>query len=67
MTAYTEGVRLDRTEAFKGSQRARQIYGELLAAAEDLLALVKTRKGKTNKDNAKLTSQIRNLIEKWKE
>ena len=40
--------------------------GELLAAAEDLLRLVKSRRGMTNKDNAKLTSQIRSLIEKWK-
>ena len=66
MTAYTEGVKIDREASFKGSQRAKQVYGELLAAAEDLLALVKTRKGRTNKDNAKLTAQIRNLIEKWK-
>ena len=66
LTAYTEGVKIDRAASFKGSQRARQVYGELLAAAEALLALVKTRKGCTNKDNAKLTAQIRNLIEKWK-
>ena len=66
MTVYTEGVRIDRAAAFKGSQRAKQVYGELLAAAEELLALVKTRKGCTNKDNAKLTAQIRSLINKWK-
>ncbi len=66
LTAYTEGVKIDRAAAFKGSQRARQVYGELLAAAEELLALVKTRKGRTNKDNAKLTAQIRSLIEKWR-
>ena len=66
LTAYTEGVKIDREASFKGSQRAKQVYGELLAAAEDLLALVKTRKGRTNKDNAKLTAQIRSLIEKWK-
>ena len=66
LTAYTEGVKIDRAAAFKGSQRAKQVYGELLAAAEELLALVKTRKGRTNKDNAKLTAQIRNLIDKWK-
>jgi len=66
ITAYTEGVKIDRTAAYKGSQRAKQVYNELLAAAEELLALVKTRKGKTNKDNAKLTAQIRSLIEKWK-
>ena len=66
LTAYTEGVKIDRAASFKGSQRARQVYGELLAAAEALLALVKTRKGCANKDNAKLTAQIRSLIEKWK-
>ncbi len=66
LTAYTEGVKIDRAAAFKGNQRARQVYGELLAAAEELLALVRQRKGRTNKDNAKLTAQIRSLIEKWK-
>ncbi len=66
MTAYTEGVKIDRAASFKGGQRAKQVYGELLAAAEALLALVRTRKGCTNKDNAKLAGQIRNLIEKWK-
>ena len=66
LTAYTEGVKIDRKAAFKGSQRTRQVYGELLAAAEALLALVKSRKGSPNKDNAKLTAQIRSLIEKWK-
>ena len=66
LTVYTEGVKIDREAAFKGSQRARQVYGELLAAAEELLALVKTRRSKTNKDNAKLTAQIRSLINKWK-
>ena len=66
LTDYTEGVKIDRAAAFKGSQRAKQVYGELLAAAEALLALVKTRKGRTNKDNAKMTAQIRSLIEKWK-
>ena len=66
LTAYTEGVKIDRAAVFKGSQRAKQVYGELLAAAEDLLALVRQRKGRTNKDNAKLTGQIRSLINKWK-
>ena len=66
LTAYTEGVKIDRAAAFRGSQRTRQVYGELLAAAEALLALAKSRKGCANKDNAKLTAQIRSLIEKWK-
>ena len=67
MTAYTEGVKIDREAAFKGSQRAKQVYGELLAASEELLALVKSRKSKTNKENAKLTAQIRSLIQKWRD
>lgn len=67
VTAYTEGVKIDREAAFKGSQRARQVYRELLAAAEELLALVKQRRSCTNKDNAKLTAQIRNLVNKWKD
>ena len=66
MTVYTEGKPIDRVQVFKGSQRARQVYDELLAAAEDLLRLVKKRRGMTNKENAKLTSQIRSLIEKWR-
>jgi len=66
MTAYSEGKRIDRAQAFKGSQRAKAVYDELVAAAEDLLRLVKSRRGMTNKDNAKLTSAIRSLIEKWR-
>ena len=66
ITVYTEGVKIDRTQVFKGGQRAKQVYEELVAAAEELLALVKTRRGNTNKDNAKLTDQIRSLIKKWK-
>ena len=66
MTAFTQGVKIDRAAVFKGSQRAKQIYGELVAAAGDLLKLVQGFRGRSNKDNAKLTAQIRSLIEKWK-
>ena len=66
MTIYTDAKPIDRVQIFKGSQRAKQVYEELLAAAEDLLRLVRGRRGMTNKDNAKLTSQIRSLIDKWK-
>ena len=66
LTAYTEGKKIDRAAAFKGGQRAKAVYDEMVAAAEALLALVKLRRGNTNKDNAKLTGQIRSLIEKWK-
>ena len=64
MTVYAEGTPVRKEK--KGSTRAGAVYGDLLAAAEALLALVKTRKGCANKDNAKLTAQIRSLIEKWK-
>jgi metallo-beta-lactamase family protein len=67
MTVYTEGKKIDRTQIYKGSARANAIYNELVLAASQLLALVKGRKGKTNKDNARLTSQIRQLCEKWKD
>ena len=66
MTVYTDSKLIHREQLMKGSARARAVYGDLLAAAEALLAFVKTCKGRTNKDNAKLASQIRALIEKWK-
>ena len=66
MTVFTDCKPVSRTQVLKGTARAAAVYGELLAAAEGLLALVKKRRGCTNKDNAKLTAQIRNLIEKWK-
>ncbi len=66
MTVFADSKPIRREEMAKGSARARAVYGELLTAAEALLAFVKTCKGRTNKDNAKLASQIRNLIEKWK-
>ena len=66
MTAYASSRPINRAQVSKGSARARAVYGDLLAAAEALLMLVKTCKGRTNKDNAKFASQIRSLIEKWK-
>ena len=66
MTAYAGSRPIKHEKPFRGSPRAQAVYGDLLAAAEALLAFVKTCKGRTNKDNAKLASQIRNLIEKWK-
>ena len=66
MTIYTEGKKIDRTVNAKGTQRAQAVFDELVAAAEELLRLVKRRRSMTNKDNAKLTDQIRSLINKWK-
>ena len=64
MTVYTDSIPIRREK--KGSARASAVYGELLAAAESLLAFVKTCKGRANKENAKFASQIRALLEKWK-
>ena len=66
MTVFADSKPVRREEITKGSARARAVYGDLLSAAEALLAFVKTCKGRANKENAKLASQIRNLIEKWK-
>ena len=67
MTIYTESRPINREAILKGGARAKAVYEDLLEAATALLALVRTRRGKTNKDNAKLASQIRSLIEKWKD
>ncbi len=66
MVVYTESKPIQRARALRGSQRANTVYTDLVNAAEGLLALVKRRRGCTNKDNAKLTVQILNLIQKWK-
>ena len=65
MTVYTDGVATKKTS--KQDSRTNLVYKELLAAAEALLTLVKGRKGRSNKDNSKLTSQILSLINKWKD
>ncbi len=67
MTVYAEGREVDRVKNFKATTRAAVIYRDMLAEAERLLKLVKARQGRPNKDNAKLTSQIKSLIEKWKD
>ncbi len=67
MTIYTTGKTIDRVKTFKGKTRADMIYNELVAETEKLLAAVKERRGRTNKDNARLTSQIRELCEKAKD
>ncbi len=67
MTVFVEGKRIDRSQVYKGSSRGDMIYKELVAEAERLLKLVTNRRGRTNKDNARLTSQIRSLIDKWKD
>ncbi len=67
MTVFTQGRHIDRVSLYKGSARADILFRELVAEAERLLRLVKGRRSRPNKDNAKLTSQIRELINKWKD
>lgn len=66
ITIFTEGKTIDRVRAYKGSSRTDAIFNELLAETQKLLSIVKKRRGMTNKENAKLTSQIRELCEKYK-
>ncbi|MBQ8622067.1 MAG: MBL fold metallo-hydrolase [Oscillospiraceae bacterium] len=67
MTIYADARPISRQQILKGHSRAMAVYTELIAAAEALLTLCRGRKGRTNKENAKLTSQIRSLIDKWRE
>lgn len=67
MTIYTSGKTTERVQVFKANTRADMIFNELVSEAEKLLSLVKTRRGRANKDNSKLTSQIRELYNKWKD
>ncbi len=67
ITAYTEGKRINASRSYKTASRADQVYKEMVAQAQRLLKLVTERKGRTNKENARLTNQIRSLIDKWKD
>ena len=66
MTIYTESSPIERKNNLKGSARVKAVYGDLLNSAEELLKLVKKKRGASNRDNAKLSAQIRSLIDKWK-
>ena len=66
MIAYTDGKPIQKEQIAKGRARSNAVFGDLLVAAESLLTLVKTCKGRANKENAKFAAQIRNLIEKRK-
>ena len=55
-----------KTQGQQNTQKANEAYNQLVNAAEGLLALVKKRRGCPNKENTRLTTQILNLIQKWK-
>ena len=67
MTVFADARPVSRQQITKGHARSQSIFRDLISAAEALLQLCYTRKGCTNKENAKLTSQILNLIQKWKD
>lgn len=49
----------------KGHARTQKVYDTLVQAAQQLLDVAKRSKGQSNKELAKFTSQIKNLLERW--
>ncbi len=66
-TVDAEGRLIPSSKPFVSSSKADRIYDTLVAEAECLLRLARERRGRPNKDNEKLSSQIRQLIEKYKD
>ena len=62
MTVFTECVKIKKGG---GDLRKNSVQNNLVSSAEGLLALTKRLAGLNNKDKAKLTSQIKALIDKW--
>lgn len=62
MTVYAEGRKIE----LKGHARTQKVYDSLLQAAQELLEVARRCKGQSNKELAKFTSQIKNLIERWR-
>lgn len=65
MTAYSERRRISSEDVARTRSRKNNIFENLVSSAEALLALAKRCSGRPNKENAKLTSQIKALINKW--
>lgn len=62
----SEGVKIPKKSLEKPSRiRANQVFGRAVAAAKRLLDVVMKNEGLSNKDLAKLESQILNLADKW--
>ena len=64
-----EKAAIRRTESKKNlaNKRAKTVYERLIAAGFRMQKLIESVKGMSNKDIAKLTSQINNLCEKWED
>ena len=62
----SEGIRVPKKSSEKPARiRANQVFGRAVAAAKHLLDVVMKNEGLSNKDLAKLESQIQNLADKW--
>ncbi len=64
MELITEGIPIADNDS--GSDRAKTLHSALVSSADDLLSLVKTLKGRPNREIAALTDQIRALLQKNK-
>ena len=64
-----EKAAIRRVESKKNlaNKRAKTVYERLIAAGFRMQKLIESVKGMSNKDIAKLTSQINNLCEKWED
>lgn len=62
----SEGIRVPKKSSEKPARiRADQVFGRAVSAAKHLLDVVMKNEGLSNKDLAKLESQILNLADKW--
>lgn len=66
ITFFADGKRIIKDKYDKNKNRANSVYLKLVDETEKLLTLVKGRKSRTNKENAKLTAQIRAIYDRWK-
>ena len=66
MTVFADSKPL-REKRAKEVSRNKNVHDELLMSLEKLTGLVEARRnGMSNKDKAKLSAQIKSLVEKWK-
>lgn len=65
MTAYTDTRRVTAKTAAHAKSRKSSVHAQLVSEARALLAFAERCDGRPNKENAKLASQIRALLEKW--
>lgn len=64
LEVVTEGVPI--VETVSGGEKASALYKELIAAAEELLSLVRSLKGRPNKEISVIVRQIKGIVKKIK-